>query len=109
MAEAFKESCNVTFAEIGLKLGARKMSDQARAYGFCPTDPPDQIDCIEPTIPFVLPFQDGQFPVPAYFQDNKPLLAFSSIGLDNVLTNPLHMALIVGGDRERRQDDATPA
>ena len=94
MAEAFKESCNVTFAEIGLKLGARNMSDQARAYGFCPTDPPDQIECIEPTIPFVLPFQIGHFPVPAYFQDNKPLLAFSSIGLDNVLTNPLHMALI---------------
>lgn len=94
MAEAFKESCNVTFAEIGLKLGARNMSDQAQAYGFCPTDPPDQIDCIESTIPFVLPFQNGHFPVPAYFQDNKPLLAFSSIGLDNVLTNPLHMALI---------------
>ena len=94
MAEAFEESCNVTFAEIGLKLGARNMSDQARAYGFCPTDPPEQIDCMEPTIPFVLPFQNGHFPVPAYFQDNKPLLAFSSIGLDNVLTNPLHMALI---------------
>jgi peptidoglycan glycosyltransferase len=94
MAQAFEESCNVTFAEIGLKLGARKMSDQARAYGFCPTDPPDQIECEEPTIPFVLPFANGHFPVPAYFQDNKPLLAFSSIGLDNVLTNPLHMALI---------------
>ena len=88
MAEAFKESCNVTFAEIGLKLGARNMSDQAQAYGFCPTDPPDQIDCIEPTIPFVLPFQNGHFPVPAYFQENEPLLAFSSIGLDNVLDEP---------------------
>jgi penicillin-binding protein A len=27
MAEAFKESCNVTFAEIGLELGARAMSE----------------------------------------------------------------------------------
>jgi peptidoglycan glycosyltransferase len=94
MAEAFKESCNVTFAEIGLKVGGRAMSEQAQAYGFCPTDPPDQVNCTEPTIPFVLPFANGHFPRPEYFQDNKPLLAFSSIGLDNVLTNPLHMALI---------------
>ncbi len=94
MAEAFEESCNVTFAEIGLQLGARKMAEQAYAYGFCPTLPPEQTSCAEPTIPFTLPFQNGRFPEPAYFEDNKPLLAFSSIGLDNVLTNPLHLALI---------------
>jgi peptidoglycan glycosyltransferase len=96
MAEAFKESCNVTFAEIGLELGAKEMSEQARAYGFCPTDPPTQIECEEPTIPFVLPWQNGRFPVPSYFADQQPQLAFSAIGLDNVLTNPLHMALIAG-------------
>ena len=96
MAEAFKESCNVTFAEIGLDLGARNMSEQARAYGFCPTDPPAQIECEEPTIPFVLPWQNGRFPVPSYFADRQPQLAFSAIGLDNVLTNPLHLALIAG-------------
>jgi penicillin-binding protein A len=96
MAEAFKESCNVTFAEIGLELGAEKMSEQAHRFGFCPTDPPDQVDCIEPTIPFDLPFQEGHFPIPEYFQDNAPLLAFSSIGLDNVITNPMHMALVAG-------------
>jgi peptidoglycan glycosyltransferase len=94
MAEAFQESCNVTFAEIGLDLGAEKMSDQARAYGFCPTDPPAQTTCEEPTIPFVLPWANGRFPVPSYFTDRQPQLAFSAIGLDNVLTNPLHMALI---------------
>jgi peptidoglycan glycosyltransferase len=96
MAEAFQESCNVTFAEIGLDLGARNMSEQARAYGFCPTDPPAQIECEEPTIPFGLPWQNGRFPVPSYFADRQPQLAFSAIGLDNVLTNPLHMALIAG-------------
>jgi peptidoglycan glycosyltransferase len=94
MAEAFQESCNVTFAEIGLDLGAREMSEQARAYGFCPTDPPAQTTCEEPTIPFVLPWANGRFPVPSYFTDRQPQLAFSAIGLDNVLTNPLHLALI---------------
>jgi peptidoglycan glycosyltransferase len=94
MADAFRESCNVTFGEVGLELGADKLEAQARAYGFCPTDPPGQTTCIQPTIPFTLPFQSGRFPVPSYFIANDPLLAFSAIGLDNVLTNPLQMALV---------------
>ncbi len=94
VAEAFKESCNVPFAEIGLDLGAKKLSDQARAFGFCPTDPPEQTECIDPTLSFAVPFQTGRFPIPEYFVDNDPLLAFSAIGLDNVVTNPLHMALV---------------
>ncbi|MEO8475898.1 MAG: penicillin-binding protein 2 [Actinomycetota bacterium] len=94
VAEAFKESCNVPFAEIGLDLGAKKLSDQARAFGFCPTDPPGQTECIDPTLSFTVPFETGRFPIPEYFVDNDPLLAFSAIGLDNVVTNPLHMALV---------------
>jgi penicillin-binding protein A len=94
MAEAFRQSCNVPFGEIGLKLGPDAMQAQAQAYGFCPTDPPNQTECMQPTIPFVIPFETGRFPVPAYFKDNDPLLAFSAIGLDNVLSNPLQMALV---------------
>lgn len=94
MAEAFTESCNVTFGEIGLALGAEKLQAQARAYGFCPTDPPGRTACIEDTIPFVIPWQSGRFPVSSYFEQNDPLLAFSAIGLDNVITNPLQMALV---------------
>ena len=33
---------------------------------------------------------------PGSIADRQPQLAFSAIGLDNVLTNPLHMALIAG-------------
>jgi penicillin-binding protein A len=94
MFEAFTESCNVTFAEIGLALGAEKLQAQAQAYGFCPTDPPTKTTCIQNTIPFVIPFQTGRFPIPSYFEQNDPLLAFSAIGLDNVITNPLQMALV---------------
>jgi penicillin-binding protein A len=94
LADAFRESCNVTFAEVGLKLGAAKLAAQARAYGLCPTDPPSRTTCISPTIPFVLPFQTGRFPVPQYFEQNEPLLAYSAVGLDNDLTNPLQMALV---------------
>lgn len=94
MIEAFEESCNVTFAEIGLELGPDRMSAQARAYGMCGTLPPERTACDEQLIPFELPFQNGRFPEPEYFEQNDPLLAFSAIGLDNDLLNPLHMALI---------------
>ena len=91
---AFTNSCNVIFGEIGLAVGADKLSAQARAFGFCPTDPPTQTQCIEPTIPSLIPFETGRFPVPAYFVGNDPLVAISAIGQDNDLANPLQMALV---------------
>ena len=91
---AFTDSCNVIFGEVGLKVGAQKLAAQARAYGFCPIDPPAQTDCIEPTIPGPIPFQTGRFPVPSYFEQNDPLVAISAIGQDNDLANPMQMALV---------------
>jgi peptidoglycan glycosyltransferase len=93
LAEAFEESCNVTFAEVGLELGPERMAEQARRYGLCATNPPGQTTCEEQLIRFELEFQNGRFPEPAYFEQNDPLLAFSAIGLDNDLVNPLSMAL----------------
>jgi peptidoglycan glycosyltransferase len=94
LIQAFTVSCNVTFGEIGLKLGPDKLQAQAEAYGFCPTLPPKQTDCVSPTVPFTIPFQTGRFPEPSYFQGNDPLVAISAIGQDNVLANPLQMALV---------------
>jgi penicillin-binding protein A len=94
LIEGFQESCNVTFAEVGLELGAEAMADQAHAFGLCATDPPQRTTCEEPTISFELPFQSGRFPEASYFEQNDPLLAFSAIGLDNDLVNPLQMALL---------------
>jgi peptidoglycan glycosyltransferase len=91
---AFTDSCNVIFGEVGLKLGGQKLVAQARAFGFCAIDPLAQSDCIEPTIPASIPFATGRFPVPAYFEQNDPLVAISAIGQDNDLANPLHVALV---------------
>jgi peptidoglycan glycosyltransferase len=98
MAEAFQESCNVTFGEIGLALGASRLARQAQAYGFCPTLPQTQTppDCTEPTIPFALPIENSRFPDPSYFEERTPAIAYSAVGLDNDLTNPLELALIAG-------------
>jgi peptidoglycan glycosyltransferase len=94
LIEAFEESCNVTFAEVGLELGPERMAAQARAYGLCGTLPPDRTTCDEQLVRFELPFQNGRFPEPEYFERNDPLLAFSAVGLDNDLVNPLQMALM---------------
>jgi peptidoglycan glycosyltransferase len=94
LIQAFEESCNVTFAEVGLRLGAERLAAQARAYGLCGTLPPERTTCAGPLISFELPFQNGRFPEPEYFERNDPLLAFSAIGLDNDLVNPLQMALM---------------
>ncbi len=94
LMEAFEESCNVTFAEVGLRLGPERLADQARAYGLCPTDPPTRTMCDRQLVTFDLPYQNGRFPEPQYFERNDPLLAFSAIGLDNDLVNPLQMVQI---------------
>jgi peptidoglycan glycosyltransferase len=94
MLEAFTQSCNVPFGQVGLDIGAEVLAEQARAYGFCETLPPVTATCQAPTIPFVLPLEPGRFPNPAYFDERVPALAYSAVGLDNDLMNPLQLALI---------------
>ena len=106
LIEAFEESCNVTFAEAALRLGPDRLAEQARAFGLCATLPPERTSCADPLVRFELPFQNGRFPEPGYFERNDPLLAFSGIGLDNDLVNPMQMALIAsavanGGEMRR--------
>jgi peptidoglycan glycosyltransferase len=91
---AFRDSCNVPFAEIGVRLGADNLAAQADAYGFCRTEPTVSLACTNETIPFILPWEVGHFPVASYFDQNTAALARSAIGLDNDLYNPLHLALI---------------
>jgi peptidoglycan glycosyltransferase len=96
MEQAFTDSCNVPFAEIGMALGPDKMAAQAQAYGLCKIDPVAGASalCQNDTIPFILPWQTGRFPVASYFANDQAALGRSSIGLDNDLLNPLHLGLI---------------
>lgn len=91
---AFTDSCNVPFGEIGLELGPDKLAKQAHAYGLCTTFPPETPTCENDTIPFTVPWQPGRFPDPSYFADRQPAVAYSAVGLDNDLFNPLQLALV---------------
>jgi peptidoglycan glycosyltransferase len=101
MLEAFTESCNVVFGEIGLKVGPDKLATQAQAFGFCPIDPPTQTSCAENPIPFSEPpfgltSVAGRFPSASYFATRQAAVAISAIGQENDLANPLQMALVSG-------------
>ncbi|HEU4354421.1 MAG TPA: penicillin-binding protein 2 [Actinomycetota bacterium] len=89
LAEALRQSCNVVFGGIGLELGAEALAEQAYAFGFAPTSTSGDV-------PFDVPFQEGVFPDPSYFEDRRPAVALSAIGQDNVAANPLQMALVAG-------------
>jgi len=80
LAQALQVSCNVVFGEIGLRLGADKLRAQAEKFGF------------NQHVPFDVPFSEGQ--IPASSLNSPPAVAFSAIGQQSVLANPLQMALI---------------
>ena len=82
LEEAFIESCNVTFAELGLDLGPEVLSEQTKKFGF------------DSHVPFDVPFNEGHFPEPSEFEDREPAVAFSAIGQFDVKANPLQLALI---------------
>ena len=111
MAEAFTRVVQRDLrAEIGLKLGAEQLQAQAQALRVLPHRPA-RADHVHrsPRSRSSIPFQTGRFPIPAYFEQNDPLLAFSAIGLDNVAHEPA--ADGAGGRRDREpghRDAAAP-
>ena len=84
LAQAFRISCNVVFGEVGLKVGAAALVEQAQRFGF------------DRTVPFEIPWAEGQIPPAADFAQALPALAFSAIGQQDVLANPMQMALVAG-------------
>ncbi len=89
LAQALQQSCNVTFGEIGLELGADALAGQARLFGFT-AEPGEDV------VPFDIPWVSGVFPAPETFVDRTPAIALSAIGQQDVSTNPLHLALVAG-------------
>jgi len=83
LAQALQVSCNTAFAQLGLDLGAQKLSAGAEAFGFNKVPPLD------------LPFGAASaFPPAGAFDRDKPALAKSAIGQQDVAATPLEMALV---------------
>ncbi len=87
LANSFVVSCNTSFAQIGLDLGADELGARARAFGFGQKPPLD----ISPA-PVA-----SRFPPSAFYQRNTPALAQSAIGQSDVAATPLQMALVAAG------------
>jgi peptidoglycan glycosyltransferase len=87
LADALRQSCNVVFGGVGLELGAAKLAEQARAYGFT-------AEAGDDLVPFDIPWVSGVFPAPETFAERTPAVAISAIGQQDVAANPLQMALV---------------
>src|SRR4029077_13682898 len=83
LPDILRVSCNTSFAQMGLDLGAQKRSAGAEAFGFNKRPPLD--------LPAVAA---SLFPAAGAFTHNLPALAKSAIGQQDVQATPLEMALV---------------
>ncbi len=81
LGHALAVSCNVSFADLGLRLGAAKLQEQAEKFGF------DEVPLTQ------LPAAASRFPSHL----NEPDTALSAIGQYDVAATPLQMAMVAAG------------
>ena len=86
LPQILQVSCNTAFAQLGLDLGAQKLSAGAEAFGFNKVPPID--------LPYAA---TSSFPPASAFDRDKPALAKSAIGQQDVAATPLQMALVAAG------------
>ena len=81
LSDALRTSCNTAFGQLALDLGADRLREQARAFGF--GDAPD----------FLLPPATSVYPSDL----DAPQTAQTGIGQFDVSATPLQMALVAAG------------
>jgi peptidoglycan glycosyltransferase len=82
LAEAYRYSLNVVFAQLALKLGPEQMRDYAQRFGF------------DADIPFDLPVATSQVANSDDFLQRRTGLADTGYGQGELLVSPLHMAML---------------
>ncbi len=83
LVEAFRRSCNTSFAQLGLDLGER-LAEGAKAFG------------IGEDVPFDLNAARSAGPKAGTFKRNQPSFANAAIGQGDVAVTPLQMAMVAG-------------
>ena len=81
LTQALVVSCNVSFGDLGLELGAAKLRAQAEAFGFN-EDPLDELTSASSNFPTDM---------------DAPSTALSAIGQYDVAASPLQMAMVAAG------------
>jgi peptidoglycan glycosyltransferase len=86
MAEVFRRSCNIPFAQVAVEIGPDLMVNGANRFGF------------DERVPFDLPGSAASTfgGLAKDFSDSLALLAIHGFGQGEVQVTPLHMALIAG-------------
>ena len=82
LAEAYRYSLNVVYAQIALQLGANRLQEAMRRFGF------------DETIPFDLPVVPSQSANSPDFLKRRTGLADTGYGQGELQVTPLHMALV---------------
>jgi peptidoglycan glycosyltransferase len=86
LPDLLKFSCDTGFGQMGLDLGPDNLSAEAMAFGFDRRPPLD--------LPAVA---TSTFPPASAFAQNKPGLAYSAIGQEDVTATALQMGLVASG------------
>jgi len=77
LQQAMATSCNIAFAELGIKLGWKSLINEQKNFGFN---------------------NQNNYPIPLgriiISQGNQRMLADLAIGLENTMINPVHTAMI---------------
>ena len=84
LATAFVRSCNTTFANLAIQVGANEIGTVANAFGF------------NREIPFHWTTATAAFPT-AQLSDDRAALGQSGIGERDIRATPLQMALVAAG------------
>ena len=82
LTEGLAYSLNIVFAQVGLELGSEALAEYAEAFGFG-----------EP-VPFDIPVAESQIASSGDFLDSKAALVDTAFGQGELLTTPLHMAMV---------------
>lgn len=101
LAHDLAVSCDTAFAKIGLDLGAPALEQEANAFGFNAA-PPIDLPADEIAISCFPPVENthqkaSTCPPVSIGSNNKPGIAYSAIGQENVAESALQNALVVAG------------
>jgi penicillin-binding protein A len=86
LGDLLRVSCNTGFAQLGLDLGPEALSGEAGDFGFN-AKPPLDLPAVATSV----------FPDVESFSQDKPALAKSAIGQQDVAATPLQMAGVAAG------------